>query len=464
MKKNFTIVFLLFSFFAKAQVFEVQPLQYKGDKSKYINIVIMGDGFTATQQDLFITKAKEASEYLLNQSPLSNYKDYFNVYAIKVISKESGLKHPKNTPECPSEMPITNPDNYFGTTFDFAGIHRLVVPTKNVSTVLSANFPMYDQVIILGNSNFYGGSGGAEATATIDASSFEVLVHEIGHSFAGLSDEYYAGDQYNRENFNMTKESNPTLVKWKNWIGASQPNIGVFKHCCGGNSNLWYKPTSGTCEMEFLGKPFCAVCKEAFVEKIHDITNPIVDYTPKEATINSTNRFIDFKLTELMKPIPNTLNITWKLDTQNLTNSTPDIQIDQSTLTTGSHTLTASVVDNSNFVKLNTHSKHINSVVWKINKTALGIETFASETKSVISIYPNPAINTVTATLELSKNSNIAIDLTTIDGKIIQNYTNKTLDQGKYTEKINLESLQSGIYLLVFNIDGVSYSEKIVKQ
>jgi hypothetical protein len=464
MKKNLTLAFLLTLFIAKAQVFDVEAIQYKGDKSKYINIVIMGDGFTATQQDLFMTKAREASDYLLKQTPLSNYKDFFNVYAIKVISRESGVKHPKNAPECPVDMPITNPDNYFGTTFDYGGIHRLVVPTKNVATVLANNFPMYDQVIILGNSNYYGGSGGQDATATIDSSSYDVLVHEIGHSFAGLSDEYYAGTEFDRENFNMTQESNATKVKWKSWIGTSQPNIGVFQHCCGGNSNLWYKPTSGTCEMEFLGKEFCAVCKEAFVEKIHNVTNLIVDYSPKESTINTRDQFIDFNLKELMKPIPNTLKITWKLDSRNQRGNKQTLRVDQNKLTNGMHTVTATVVDNSTFVKINTHSTHINSVVWKINKAASRIETVATETKSVISVYPNPAVDAVTATLELSKSSNIAIDLTTIDGKLIQNYTNKRINEGKYSEKINIQSLKSGIYLLVFNIDGVSYSEKIVKQ
>jgi IgA Peptidase M64/Secretion system C-terminal sorting domain len=464
MKKLFTFILLFTLFFANAQVFEVQTIQFKGDKSKYINLVIMGDGFTATQQDLFITKAKAASDYVLKQAPWVNYRDYVNVYAIKVISRESGIKHPKNTTECPADMPVSNPDNYFGTTFDVGGIHRLVVPKKNVSAVLAANFPMYDQVVVLGNSTYYGGSGGSEATATIDSASFEVLAHEIGHSFAGLSDEYYAGDGYARENINMTKESNPSLVKWKYWIGASQPNIGVFKHCCGGASSSWYKPTSGTCEMEALGNQFCAVCKEAFVEKIHSITNPIVDYTPRETNINATTALINFNLIELMKPIPNTLNIKWQLDTQVTNSNSQTFQVDQRNLSNGIHTLTATVVDNSSYVKINTHSVHLNSVVWKINKSTLGLNTFALETKSAISIYPNPAINTITIALELDKSTDLAIELTTIEGKLIENYTDKTVDQGKFKETINLENLQNGIYLIVFKIDGVVYSEKIVKQ
>jgi IgA Peptidase M64/Secretion system C-terminal sorting domain len=466
MKKLFICTIILFSaFFAEAQVFEIQNIQYKGDKSKYINFVIMGDGFTASQQDLFITKAKALTDYLLNQAPWSNYKNFINVFAIKVISQQSGIKHPNTAPDCGTVSTVNNPNNYFGTTFDVADIHRLVAGNYSViNQVLATNFPDYDQALILANSTNYGGSGGSTATATINQSSFEIMAHELGHSFAGLSDEYYLSSGM-QENVNVTRQSNPTLVKWKYWISPSNPDIGVFKYCCGGDSNLWHKPTDGKCKMELLGNNFCEVCNEAFIEKIHSLVNPIVNYTPSNlTTISSTNALIDFKLSELMKPIPNTLSIKWKLDTQVLNNISETYQVNQSSLTNGIHTLTATVVDNSNFVKINSHSLHINSVVWKINKTTLGVDTYASETKSIFSLYPNPTDGMINLSLELDKSSDIVIDLTTIDGKIIQNYANGKIDQGKFNNTINLENLQSGMYIVVFKIDGITYSKKIIKQ
>ena len=65
----------------------------------------------------------------------------------------------------------------------------------------------------------------------------QIAIHQIGHSFGKLKDEYYAGDQYATENaVNMTQVTDPALVKWKNWIGDN--GIVIYQHCCGGNSSI----------------------------------------------------------------------------------------------------------------------------------------------------------------------------------------------------------------------------------
>jgi hypothetical protein len=81
-------------------------------------------------------------------------------------------------------------DNYFGSAFDSYNIHRLLVPTKTfaINNVLATNVPNYDQVVILVNSPYYGGSGGQFATSSTHTSANEIAIHEIGHSFVGLID------------------------------------------------------------------------------------------------------------------------------------------------------------------------------------------------------------------------------------------------------------------------------------
>lgn len=327
MKKILSLSICLFTFITgvKAQVFEVDTLQYKGDISKYINIVIMGDGYTSTQQDSFLLAANNLSTYLLSLSPWVNYTNYFNVFAIKVISTESGISHPGTATDVTEPVfPVSAVNNYFNTTYDYGGIHRLVVPQNStkIANVLASNFPNYDQVLIIANSTYYGGSGGAVATSTINSSSAEITAHEIGHSFAGLADEYYAGDGYVAEKPNMTQQTDTSLVKWKNWLGYN--GIGIYQHCCGGNSALWYKP-SNNCKMQYLNSPYCSICKQTIVESIHHLVNPIVNYIPTNALINSPNQFLDFKLTELMLPNPNTLNIQWKLDAATISNNTDSV-------------------------------------------------------------------------------------------------------------------------------------------
>jgi hypothetical protein len=80
MKIVFTTVIILFLAISSSigQVFQVDTLQYKGDINKYINFVIIGDGYTSEQQNNFITEANNLSRYLLTQTPWINYSNYFN--------------------------------------------------------------------------------------------------------------------------------------------------------------------------------------------------------------------------------------------------------------------------------------------------------------------------------------------------------------------------------------------------
>ena len=314
MKKIYILLFSLFLYHSGiAQVFPVDTIIKTGPLDKRLNLVYLADGYLASEQAKFITDVVAMNDKLFNTVPFKEYKNYFNVFAVKVVSNESGIKHPNTAPDCPGigTHPVSNPANYFGTTFDFGNIHRLVVPGNFalINSVLAANFPEYDQVLMVGNTSFYGGSGGAVATSTTHSSAAEIMIHEIGHSFAGLADEYWAGSQYAGEKPNMTAQSNPALVKWKNWIGT--PGIGVFQHTGGPG---WYKPTTGgTCKMEALGPAFCSVCKEALIERIHTLISPVDSYFPSNAGTLNVYGTSGFKL-NLLQPIPNTLKRTWNMD------------------------------------------------------------------------------------------------------------------------------------------------------
>ncbi|MDG1385792.1 MAG: M64 family metallopeptidase [Flavobacteriaceae bacterium] len=284
--KQLCLILFLMNHFSYGQQFEVVEIERNGPLDRSINYVIMGDGFTENEQDLFLEKARGVTEYILNKPPYSNYRRFFNVYAIEVISNESGANHP-GTGEVDTEdylsstHPVKEVDNYFGSSFDSYGIHRLLVPNNynRIYDVLTTNFPAFDQGLILVNTPFYGGSGGAFATCSLDDNATAIMFHEIGHSFTDLIDEYYAGDQYAREGINMTQETNPNSVRWKNWIGVTEiidadgsPSpIGIYQHGQGDVSSEWFKPSTNKCLMEILYQPLCEVCREGTVERIHDL-------------------------------------------------------------------------------------------------------------------------------------------------------------------------------------------------
>ena len=191
---------IIVSLDTNAQVFPVDSIVYNGDRNKNINIIIMGDGYLNSQLANFVNDSKNACDYFFTVTPFKEYKNYFNVYTIKVPSAESVTDHPRTAPDCPPETvhPLLFVNTYFNSTFDSYSIHRLLVPSDYtaVNNVIINNFPLYDLKSMLVNTLFYGGSGGSTATASLNQSSNEIILHEIGHSFANLADEYWAGDTY----------------------------------------------------------------------------------------------------------------------------------------------------------------------------------------------------------------------------------------------------------------------------
>lgn len=452
--------------FGNAQAFQVDTLQYKGDINKCINVVIMGDGYTIDEQDKFFADATNLSNYLFAQSPWSNYVNYFNVFAIRVISSQSGTKHPNTSSDCnmaSPPVPVSNPNTYLGCSFDSYGIHRLVVPSNvsNIVNVLATNFPNYDQVFVVANTPYYGGSGGIFATSTIDISSNEITAHEVGHSFANLADEYYAGDVYAAEKPNMTQQTDPAQVKWKNWLGYN--DVGIYQYCCGGNSSLWYKPHT-SCKMQVLDFPYCSVCKEAIIEKIHSLATPILGYTPTSSIIMTPEHFIDFKLTELIKPVPNTLNIVWKLDGATIVTNIDSVKIDQTLLTIGTHTLVATVVDTTTLARVDNHSTiHLSALTWTINKTASGVQLLSNDSKITYSVFPNPSSNVINVSVMAENKSKLSIQIVSVEGKVVKQLLNESLVDGEYVNTFNIEQLPSGTYSIVFNVEGIIHTYAFIK-
>ena len=382
----FSCLLVTGNFNAKAQSFKLDTIVYKGDPAKFINLVFMGDGFQAAELTTYLESVRKLNNYLFSISPFSEYVNFFNVFAISVPSQESGASHPGTASDesTSGNQPVVSVNSSFNSTFDYAAIHRLLVP-QNYSAiydVLANNAPYYDEIFMLVNSQFYGGSGSPNlATSSLNTASFEVLVHEIGHSFGGLADEYYAGDGYAGEYRNMTQESNPNLVKWKDWIGID--GIGVYQHCCGGNSARWYKPHQ-SCKMQSLGSPFCAVCREALIEKIHDFVPSLNSFEPSaQTTIDYCAAPVQFKL-NLNKPFPNTLKITWVLNGNVIATNVDSLTIHGGQLNINDNILSAIVIDTTLMVRSKSHfTNHSDTVNWTISNTvkipivtAIGPTTF----------------------------------------------------------------------------------------
>lgn len=426
--KRLSILVLVFCCYqANSQVFPMDTIMRNGERPNRINMVYMSDGYLAGQVATFVTNATSINTALFSQSPFSAYKNFFNSYAIKSPSVASGAKHPGTAGDEATSggQPIITPDNYYQSTFDFFSIHRLLVPQNNTNifNALSSNLPDYDQAFVVVNSPYYGGSGGAIATASSDPSSAEVAIHELGHSFAGLADEYWAGASYAAEKPNMTQNSNPATVKWKNWYALN--NVGIYPHGSAGMEATWYKPHQ-LCKMQYLGYPFCSVCKERIVDRIHGLVNVVDNIVPatNSFTLSNTNP-VDFSVTTV-KTIPSTIQVNWYLNgsiTPFATNQEA-VSIPFSNLNNGNNTVVAQAIDNNTLSKSYLPAAgYINTITWTVNKPAvlpLRLLKFAGNVveKSGLLLWEvDDTKDLESFTIEKSKDGNNFTTLTNIKGE-----------------------------------------------
>ena len=204
----------------------VRKIYYSGDPSHKIDIAILAEGYTAKEMDKFVKDAKRLTDSLFAVEPFSKMKEYFNVYALKTPSLESGT-------DIPGEHIYRN--TLYNSTFYTFDISRYLT-TSDMKTIhdMAAAVP-YDQLIILVNSSRYGGGGFynfVNVCTSDNKLSPNVFVHEFGHGFGGLGDEYYTsevayGDDYYNLKVEPWEPNLTTLVnfktKWKELTDPATP-------------------------------------------------------------------------------------------------------------------------------------------------------------------------------------------------------------------------------------------------
>ena len=448
------ILTLFIGAFLQAQVFNTSVLFSNGSKDKRVNLVLLGDGYTSTQQANFVSNAGTAVNYFFSKSPYKEYKNYFNSYAIEVVSAESGVKHPGTATDVQEPVfPVSNPNNYFSSSFD-VNVHRcLYGNVSRVTQVLNANLPEFDAAYVMVNTPNYGGCGGQYAFGSIDAAANEIFVHELGHSFGKLADEYWFSGS--GESPNKTQNNNSSTNKWRNWLGTS--SIGMYPY---EESPTWFRPHQ-SCEMRYLNQQFCAVCKQQIIERIHSLVSPIDSFTPSNSSALNGNANLSFSVTEIL-PIPNTLVNSWHLNNTQLSSTATNLTLTPSQLLNGTNTLVFKVYDNSSMLKVDNHSTlHLATVSWTITKSTLGVEN-SEGIERRYSIYPNPTNHEFYVKSRQHFDKNISAQLVDSSGKIVKMKFQATDNE---TLRVELKDLPSGVYIFQLKDEnGVFLSEKLIKK
>ena len=204
---------------------QVVAIVESGDPAEKVDLLLLGDGYTADEHDEFIAKAKQLADVLFSTSPFRERKDDFNVWALAPATSESGVSRPSTN---------TYRDTAIGTTYDSFRSERYVLTFDNKSLRRIASSTPYDFIEILTNTETYGGGGiyGLFSTAAANSEWTPYLfVHEFGHHFAGLADEYYTssvayeGPAEIIEPYepNVTALLDPENLKWKHLVASDTP-------------------------------------------------------------------------------------------------------------------------------------------------------------------------------------------------------------------------------------------------
>ena len=172
-------------FMKAATLWNVTTIVDNGPTSNRIDIVFVGDGYTAAEMVTYANHTYNVLGLSMAEEPIAAYSTYFNIHRVDVIYNESGVDEP--------DLDIYR-DTALDMTYNCSGIARLLCVDVSKAILAAGNAPDVDQTLALANSTRYGGAGYSDSDlATLagdNSSSVEIALHEFGHSFANLADEY----------------------------------------------------------------------------------------------------------------------------------------------------------------------------------------------------------------------------------------------------------------------------------
>ena len=286
-----------------ARGYESRYVHRGGDPRRAIDVAMISDGYRPDEAELFFADAKRMADEILSYEPFASRRDRLNFLAVMVPSAQSGVS-----------IPLENvwKDTAFSSHYStFYSARYLTSPRVRKMHESLASLP-YEHVMVLVNTDRYGGGGiynSYQMAAAHNKHSLPVTVHEFGHSFGGLADEYfYADDEddaypldiepwepnitslvdFRSKWADMLAETTPVPTPWVDLGGTRQermerggsdvdtadyPAVGVFQGAGYRKAGL-YRPAV-TCRMRDNYHPtLCPVCERAVADLIDFYTLP----------------------------------------------------------------------------------------------------------------------------------------------------------------------------------------------
>ncbi|MBF8187037.1 peptidase [Nonomuraea sp. K274] len=434
----------------------VVPLQVTGPPEDRLNLIILGDGYTAEEMQQFRDDVDKHLNVQWSIEPFRSYRDYFNVYMIEVVSGVSGISCDpddgnvrRDTPlklqyasTCPAEP------NARGVTFGPGGQQALEQYVSMIPGVTAEN----RQTLSIANTSTYGGIGGRNATTTGQAPQGPLVSpHELGHSLGGLQDEYpYSarnvpgGAHPDTEPTSIhhtrltTKEMRKQQSKWYRWLGEESLSGGAIDRYESGltrSSNVW-RPSEHSI-MRWIGFHFDQVGRERMIERIsgrRDVAQLALHSTPTDEPVYPE----DVLWVETMHPLYHELTVTWAVNgkTVKKTGNSRNLDLEAHGVRAGD-TVTVTVSDDTEDVRdpaVADGGALTQTREWTISESTSPAPSTSSAvefTSSTATTHPVGGQDVVY--VETTHPRDRVLDVTwTLDGKALPNpHNSRNLDLGK---------------------------------
>lgn len=374
----------------RAQTSALVTVEENGTRGTRLNLVFLSEGYTSTEMDKFASDVDDAVTFLFSREPWNRYRSYCNIFRIEIASNESGTDY--GIVIQPTYPALRLRDTYFQTGFNTPDITQLNTLAGTGSSrayaLLNKHVPEYDIPIILINDPRYGGSGGPLALTTTDPGSIGILEHELGHSFAKLTDEYdveyqgYPSVEYP----NGTTKTVRSQIRWNAWIDAGTPvptpersttvyepdypydlAVGLFE---GGNYHTsgWYRPHENALMRTLYQEPG-SVTREAVVLSYYSKISLIDAIAPTTLTQTFTAPApLTFTVTTKVPSTLPALTVEWRLDDVAIPGETGTSLIrNTKTFGNGTHRIKAVVRDPTDWVRRDPTALVVEEVTWTLN-------------------------------------------------------------------------------------------------
>ena len=324
-----------------------------GPSSNRVDVLVMGDGYTAAEASTFATDMENMRVAMFGFSPYREYASFVNWTALFTASAESGADHPPyqagcTTTSCCAETAAqTDPraNTFVNTAFDgrfcTSQIHRLVTVSNSKVLAAASASPNWDEIIVLVNDPVYGGAGGSISVTTTNTSARLIVVHEYGHTFHRLADEYttaYPGFPACSDvsgtracEANVTDQTVAGSIKWASWITpgnaiptpAGTSGIGLFVGARYQSTGM-HRPANN-CAMRSLGGQFCSVCSQEYVLRLYrggwgtpsagiDLIEPGSESPAPGQTLNVAYGIAQTFSADVLRPAPDSVSLQWYVD------------------------------------------------------------------------------------------------------------------------------------------------------